>query len=304
MPNGVISTGNHPKSLWPGIKSHWGRSYDDYGMECKDLFDFESSDKAYEEMVEVTGFGLAPVKTEGGSTSYDTDSQGSVTRSTHVAYSLGYIVTREEQDDNLYEVVSKRRASANAFSMYTTKETVAANMYNRAFNSSYVFGDGVELLSTAHPTLAGNQSNELTVAADLSEVSLEDMVIQISQAKNSRGLNIRLQPRALIVPPALMFKAHRILKSELQNDTGNNAVNVLKATGAIPDGVKVNHFLTDSDAWFVRTNAPEGLKCFERVAIEFTKDNDFDTENAKAKSYERYSFSVGDWRSLYGSPGA
>lgn len=299
-----ISTGNHPKALWPGIYAWWGRSYEDHGMECQDLFESHTSDKAYEEIVEATGFPIAPVKPEGSSTTYVSESQGKVQRSTHVAYSQGYIVTKEELDDNLYEVVSKRRAQANAFAMYTTKETVAANIYNRAFDSNYTFGDGVELLSTAHPTASGNQSNELSTAADLSEASLEDMLIQIMQTKNSKGLQIRVMPKCLIVPSNLWFEANRIITSTLQNDTANNAINVIKSTGALPDGIKVNHYLTDTDAWFVRTNVPNGMMMFQRKAIEFSQDNDFDTDNAKAKAYERYSFTVGDFRALFGSPGA
>ena len=261
-----ISTGNHPKLLWPGIVDIWGRTYNSHGEQCKDLFDVVSSEKAYEEMVEVTGFGVAPVKSEGAATVYDTETQGTVTRATHVAYSLGYIVTKEEMDDNLYLEVSGTRAKANAFSMYTTKETVAANVYNRAFNSSYTFGDGKEILATDHPTLSGNQSNELSTAADLSEASLEDLLIQIMNAKNSRGLRISLSPRTLHVAP------------------GN--------------------YFTDADAWFVRTDAPSGMTMFDRKPIEFSQDNDFDTDNAKAKSYMRFSLTVGDFRALYGSPGA
>jgi len=299
-----ISTGNHPKLLWPGIVDIWGRTYNSHGEQCKDLFDVVSSEKAYEEMVEVTGFGVAPVKSEGAATVYDTETQGTVTRATHVAYSLGYIVTKEEMDDNLYLEVSGTRAKANAFSMYTTKETVAANVYNRAFNSSYTFGDGKEILATDHPTLSGNQSNELSTAADLSEASLEDLLIQIMNAKNSRGLRISLSPRTLHVAPGNYFNAKRILDSSLQNDTANNAINVIKNSGAIPGGLKVNNYFTDADAWFVRTDAPSGMTMFDRKPIEFSQDNDFDTDNAKAKSYMRFSLTVGDFRALYGSPGA
>ncbi len=299
-----ISTGNHPKLLWPGIADIWGVEYDSHGEECKDLFDFTPSFKAYEEIVEATGFGIAPVKGEGASTTYDTQSQGAVTRATHVAYSLGYIVTKEEIDDNQYLEVSGTRAKSNAFSMKTTKETVAANVYNRAFNSSFTYGDGKEIIATDHPTLSGNQSNHLTVAADLSEASLEDMIIQIMQAKNSRGLRFALRPDCLLVAPANYFNAQRIVTSTLQNDTANNAVNVIRNTGAIPGGVKVNHYFTDADAWFMRTTAPSGMIGYQRKSAEFSKDNDFDTDNAKAKSYERYSFTVGDFRSIYGSPGA
>lgn len=299
-----ISTGNHPKLLWPGIVDIWGRTYNSHGEQCKDLFDVVSSEKAYEEMVEVTGFGVAPVKSEGAATVYDTETQGTVTRATHVAYSLGYIVTKEEMDDNLYLEVSGTRAKANAFSMYTTKETVAANVYNRAFNSSYTFGDGKEILATDHPTLSGNQSNELPTAADLSEASLEDLLIQIMNAKNSRGLRISLSPRTLHVAPGNYFNAKRILDSSLQNDSANNAINVIKNSGAIPGGLKVNNYFTDADAWFVRTDAPSGMTMFDRKPIEFSQDNDFDTDNAKAKSYMRFSLTVGDFRALYGSPGA
>lgn len=301
---GVITTGNHPKALWPGVKAWWGRKYDEHNEEFPDLFDKESSEQSYEEDVQVTGFGLAPVKSEGSAVQYDSESQGYVSRYTHVAYALGYIVTYEEIKDNLYEMVSKRRSQSLAFSMRQTKENVAANVYNRGFNSSYTGGDGKELFATDHPTLAGDQSNELSTGADLSEASLEDLIIQIMGAQNDRGLKISLMPRKLIVPRQLWFEANRIVKSTLQNDTANNAVNVLKATNAIPEGIAVNHYLTDQDAWFIRTNAPRGLLCYEREAISFNQDNDFDTSNAKAKAYERYSFGWTDWRGAFGSPGA
>lgn len=300
----VISTGNHPKALWPGIKAWWGRSYDKLPEEYKMLFDMESSDKQYEEDVQVTGFGLAPVKAEGTSIVFDSEIQGFVSRYTHVAYALGYIVTYEELQDNLYEVVSKRRSEALAFSMKQTKENVAANVYNRAFTTGYNFGDGTILCNAAHPTTSGSQSNVLSVAADLSEASLEDMLVQIMLATNDKGLRISLMPQSLIVAPQGWFEANRILKSTLQNDTANNAVNVLKAESAIPGGIKMNHYLTDSDAWFVRTNAPRGMIGYQRNPISFDQDNDFNTKNAKSMAYERYSFGVTDWRALFGSPGA
>lgn len=301
----VITTGNFPKALRPGVKKWWGRAYDEHPVEYTVLFDEDTSDKSYEELVEATGFGLAPTKTEGAATTYDTESQGTLTRSTHVAYGLGFIITREEMDDNLYMEVGKQRSRALAFSFRQTKEVVAANIYNRAFNSSYTFGDGKELLATDHPTLNGTQSNELSTSADLSEASLEDLSIQVSKAKNSRGLRIALRKRCLIVPPDLEFEANRIYNSVLQNDTANNAINALRATGAFPEGIKVNHYLTDSDAFFIRTALPSGtgLVCFNRVPISFDDDNDFDTKNAKFKGYERYSFTAGDFRALYGSPG-
>ena len=301
---GVIYTSNHPKALWPGVKAWFGRMYDEHVEEYSKIFDRDSSTRAYEERVELTGFGLAPIKNQGGSISYDSETQGITSRLTNVTYALGYVVTMEELQDNLYEMVSKRRSKALAFSMRQTKETVAANILNRGFNSSYTGGDGKELLATDHPTMDGTQSNELTVAADLSEAALEDLLVQIMQAKNSRGLRIALKGDKLIVPPALFYEANRILKSALQNDTANNAVNALKATNALPGGIVLNHYLTDTDAWFIKTNCPEGLIYQERMAMEFEQDNDFDTKNAKAAAVERYAFGWVDWRSIYGTPGA
>lgn len=300
----AISSGNHPKALWPGVAAFFGAKYDEHSEEFPMLVDVRDSTKSYEEFVETASFGLAPVKAEGASVSYDSHTQGVTARSTHVSYALGYVVTHEEQQDNQYTDVSFRRAELLAFSMRQTKENVVANKYNRGFNSSYTGADGVELLSTAHPTLSGNQSNELATAADLSEASLEDLIVQIMNATNSRGLKISLMPRRLIVPPALWFEANRILKSTLQNDSANNAVNVLKATNALPDGIAVNHYLTDADAWFVRTNAKQGLTLWNRERIPLRPDNDHDTMNLKAFSYERYSVFWGDWRTVYGSPGA
>jgi len=299
----VITTGAHPKALWPGVHAWWGRSYNEHREEFPDLFDRQTSNKAYEEDVEITGFGLAPVKPEGTAIVYDTETQGSVTRYTHVAYALGYIVTYEELRDDLYEVVSKRRAQALAFSMRQTKENVAANVYNRAFNTSYTFGDGAVLISSSHPTLSGNQSNVLTTAADISEAAVEDLVIQIMQTQNNRGLRISNLPETIHVPPQLWFEANRILKSVLQNDTANNAINVLKATNALPGGIKVNHYFSSATAWFIRTNIPRSMTYFERDAISFDTDNDFNTSNALAKCYERYSFGMTDFRGIFGTPG-
>lgn len=298
----VIGTGNHPKALWPGVKGWWGRQYAAHIPEFPMLFDMESSGQNFEEDVELTGFGLAPIKSEGASVMYDSEAQGVVNRAVHVAYALGYIVTREELDDSLYEIVSKRRVQALAFSMNQTKENVAANVYNRAFNSSYTFGDGVELLATNHPTVTGSQSNELATPADLSEASLEDLTIQIMKATNSKGLHIAIMPKTLILPPDLYYEACRILDSQLRSGTAENDVNALKLKGVIPE-VAINHYLTDTDAFFIRTNVPRGMIGYNRVPVEFTKDSDFNTDNALAKAYERYSFSIGDWRGLYGSPG-
>jgi hypothetical protein len=300
----TITTGAHPKALWPGVRAFVMGKYDEHPAEFDKVFEMKTSAMNYEEDVEITGFGLAPVKSEGAATAYQGHSQGATKRYTHVAYSSGYIVTREEIDDNLYKTRSFNRGEMLAFAFRTTKEIVAANILNRATSNSYVGMDGKELLATDHPTLAGNQSNELSVAADLSEAALEDLLTQIMEAKNSRGLQIRLMGQKLIVPPALAFTATRILKSELQNDTGNNAVNAVKSMGLLPQGMMVNHYLTDADQWFVKTNAPNGLMGFQRTPFEFKKDEDFDTDNAKAKGYERYSFGWTDWRGIYGSPGA
>jgi hypothetical protein len=301
---GIITTGNHPKALWPGVKRWWGRSYEEHPMEWKELFDTDTSDQAYEEDVELTGFGLAPVKSEGASVSYDSEVQGATKRYTHVAYALGWICTQEEYEDGKYPIVSKQRTKALAFSMRQTEEIVAANVYNRAFTSAFTGADGKELLATDHPTLSGNQSNELAVAADLSEAAIEDLLIQIMEASNSRGLKISLIGQKLVLPPALSFEGTRITKSTLQNDTSNNAVNALRASGMLPKGIAVNHYLTDRDAWFIRTNAPAGLTRYTRVETTFDQDSDFDTGNRKAKARARYSVGWTDWRALYGSPGA
>lgn len=299
----VITTGNHPAALWPGVHAWFGRTYDEYPAQYPDLFQIETSDKAYEEEIESTGFGMASIKPQGGSINYDSDSQGYTKRYTHVAYGSGYMVTEEELEDDLYEDVSKRRAPDLAFALRQAKENVAANVYNRAFNSSYLGGDAKEMCATDHSTLYGNQSNELTNPADLSEAAVEDLITQIRQARNARGMRIQLQPQTLHVPTALEWEANRILKSVLQNDTAQNAVNVLKATNAIPGGIKPNTYFTSDSAWFIRTNARHGLKLFQRRPVKFTKDSDFDTSNAKAKAVERYSVGWTDWRGIYATPG-
>lgn len=301
---GIITTGNHPKALWPGIRKWWGREYSELPMEWSQIFDQESSDKAYEEDVEVTGFGLAPVKQQAGSVTYDSESQGTSKRYTHVVYGLGYIVTQEELEDNQYEVVSKRRVKALAFSLRQTEEIVAANILNRAFNTSYTGGDGKAMIVSDHPTVSGSQSNVLTTAADLSEASIEDLVIQMMQATNSRGLRIAVKPKKLIVSPSEAFNAERILKSTLQSGTANNDVNAIKNMGLFPEGATVNHYLSDADAWFVKTNVPNGLMRFNRRSTEFRQDNDFDTANAKAKATVRFAVGWTDWRGIYGTPGA
>lgn len=301
---GVITTGNFPKALWPGVKEWFGLQYAQHKEQWPHLFDRHTSDKAFEEDVMGTGFGLAQIKEQGGPIAYDSESQGYVARYTHVVYALGFIVTWEEMINNLYMEVGKRRSERLAFSMRQTKEVVCANVYNRAFNSSYPGGDGVALCSTAHPTSAGNQSNVLTPAADLSELALENLLIMVNTAQSDRGHQIALVPTKLIVPPQLYFEALRILKSTHQSGTANNAINAIAASGMLPEGVVVNNYLTDPDAFFVRTNCPHSMKLYQRVELQFGQDTDFDTKNAKYAAVEYYSVGWSDWRGVYGSPGA
>ena len=301
---GVITTGTHPKALWPGIKAWWGQVYDEHPEEFTALFDTEMSHQNYEEDVQLTGFGLAPVKTEGQGVQYDSEVQGFTTRYTHIAYALGYIVTKEELDDNLYESVSKKRAGALAMSFRQTKENVAANIYNRAFNSTYTGGDGKALCATDHPnTTGGTFANKLTVDADLSEASLEDATIALMGFQNDRGLLINVLPKSLHIARQEYYNAARILKSVNQPTNANNDINVLRANNVFPGGAVLNHYFTSPHAWFIRTNIRDGMKYYSRVGISFDQDNDFDTMNAKAKGYERYSFGWTDPRAVYGSNG-
>lgn len=299
----VMTTASHPKALWPGIKKWWGAEYARHEPVWRKAFDVQTSDQAYEEDVETIGFGLLSVKNEGGSIAYDTAQQGTVTRYTHITYALGYMVTMEEMEDNLYEKVSKRRSARLARSAQETEEIVHANVFNRAFSSTYAGGDGKELIATDHPTVSGNQSNELATAADLSEAAIEDLVIQIMDAKDARGLRFSNKPKRMIVPNALIFEATRILKSVLQNDTANNSVNALRQMNTIPEGVMSWAYLTDPDAWFIQTDCPDGLTHYTRKAMAFDQDNDFDTKNAKASVLARWSQGWSNWRSIYGTPG-
>jgi hypothetical protein len=299
----AITTGTHPKLLWPGLQAIWGNVYTDQPAEHTMVFDVMTSTKAYEESQELAGYGLAEVKSEGGSIAYDTTVNGYVTRFTNVVYGKGFIVTEEAVEDNQYKEQAEKRVRALRRSMRHTKETVAANVLNRATDTNYLGGDGKELLATDHPTANGTQSNELSVAADMSEASIEDMLIQIRQAKDTRGLIIAAKGKKLIVPPQLEFEAARILKSVQQNDTANNAINAIRATGMLPEGVMVWSFLTDADQWFIKTDI-DGLKLFNRRALALEKDGDFETGNFKHKATERYAFGWDDWRSIFGSPGA
>lgn len=303
---GLITTASHPKALWPGVKQWWGQVYDEHSVEYTDLFDSETSGQNYEEDVQLTGFGLAQKKAEGAAGLYDSEVQGFTTRYTHIAYALGYIVTKEELDDNLYEQVSKRRAAALAMSFRQTKENIAANVYNRAFNAAYKGGDDVALCSTAHPnTSGGTWANTPAVATDLSETALEDAVIAIMGLQNDRGLLINIMPQTLHIPRQEVFTAQRILQTTYQTGTANNDINVIKSGNYLPGGFKVNHYFTSPHAWFIRNNIPgkTGMKYYERVGVQFDQDNDFDTMNVKAKGYERYSFGWTDPRAVWGVNG-
>lgn len=301
---GAITTGNHPKAVWPGVHAWFGAKYDEEPEEWKDIFEVRKSNQNYEEMVANAGFGLASVKNQGQGIDYATHAQGGVKRYTNVVYGLGYIVTREEVEDNLYKQLATQRAESLAFSMRQTKENVHANVVNRATNASYTGFDGSALAVTTHAVAAGTQSNLLNPAADLSEDALEDLLIMVMTAKDYNGLQISLKPRALFIHPNNYYEAHRIIDSVLQNDTANNAANVIKATNSIPEGVKVNHYFTDTDAFFIKTNAPNGFISFARRGREFTQDNDFNTENYLHKATERYVPSWTDWRCCYYSAGA
>lgn len=300
----AINTGSHPKKLWPGVKKFFGDTYAEKPMVCEMVFDNYTSNKAYEEYVEETGFGLAPIKPEGDGVSYDTDAQGYVSRLTNTTYGLGAQVTQEAIEDDQYDNVARKKSAKLARSMRQTKENVFANVLNRGFNSSYTGGDGKELLATDHPTLDGTQANELSVAADLSEASLEDVLTLIRGMKDSRGLRIQAKGQMLIVPPELEFEATRIVSSANQSGTANNDINAMRALGMLPQGVVVWDYLTDADAFFVKTDVPEGLIRQTRRAVQFTQDNDFDTSNANMKATERYASGWADWRGIAGSPGA
>ena len=300
----AINTSSFAKALWPGVNAWYGKEYNEYPVEYKDLFETFTSKRAWEEDVGVSSFGLAIAKPEGTSIQYDTERQAFTTRYTPVVYALGFTITREVVDDDQYDIVGQRKAQGLAFSMRQTKEVVAANVYNRHATAGYVGGDGKTLLAADHPNLAGgSQSNQLGTASDLSEAALEQACIDIAAFTNDRGLLIAVRPKTLIIPRQYMFEAKRILHSDGRVATADNDLNALKTLGVIPQ-VVTNHYLTDVDAWFIRTDAKHGMKYFERRADEFGMDNDFDTENAKYKATSRYAFGWTDWRGIFGSTGA
>ncbi len=301
----AINTGALAKALRPGVDTWFGNMYNRFAPEYSEIFDMDKSNMNFEEDVNVHGFGLGVVKPEGEAVSYDTMQQGFLKRYVHIVYALGFIITREAIEDNLYMKLAKSNSEALAESMRQVKETVAANVLNRAFNSSYVGADGLELCSTAHLlSKGGTFSNELATAADLSEASLEQALIDIAGFVDDASLKMQARGRKLIVPRQLEFEAQRILQSEYQNDTANNAVNVLMKGRYLPEGMCINHYLTDEDAWFIKTDVPHGMRHFERRALMIDNDTEFDTDNMKFKASERYSFGWTDPRGIFGSPGA
>ena len=297
--------GTLPKSLWPGVKAWWGADYNQHPEISRQIFTVLSSSMAFEEDVQITSMSAAPVKSEGGARTYNNIGQGYTTRYTHIAYANGFQITREQFADNQYAKVARARTKALSKSHRVTKETVAANILNRATNGSYLGADGVTLLNTAHPEKVGTFSNRLSVAADLSESSLEDLLILIMTATDSVGDPIMIKPKRLIIPPQLAFVATRILKSTLQSGTANNDTNAMKDMGLLQGDPIIWNYLTDTDAFFVQTDVDDGLKLYQREAREITKgQTDDDTDNLKVKSYERFSVGYTDPRCLYGSPGA
>ena len=301
----IISSGSFAKALTPEVSTWYGDAYGEHAVEYTEIFKSETSTRAFEEDVSITGMGLASVQNEGSPIIYDYMQQGFINRYTHVTYGKGFIITRNMVEDDLYDVVGKRKSRALAFSMRQTKEVVGANVLNRAFSASYLFGDGLELCSLLHVNVSGGTwANELATAADLSEVALEQACTDIGNFTNDRGLKINIMPQKLIIPNGLQWEAARILKSAQQSGTNYNDINALKNLNSIPQGFAVNHYLTDTDAWFIITNCPDGMKYKERRADDFGSENDFDTDNAKFKATGRYAFGNSDPRGIFGSPGS
>ena len=288
-----------------GINAWYGQKYGEYSPEWQEIFDKYKSTKAFEEDIGMTGFGLAQVVTEGAGIPFDDMEQGFVSRYTHITYGLGFIITRNMYDDNQYAELGLNRAQSLAFSIRQTREVVAANVLNRAFTAAYAGGDGLELCSLVHVNRSGGTwANELTTAAELSDTALEQACIDIAAFTDDRGKTIKVLPKKLIIPPALEFDAARILKSINEPDSANNAINAIRVLGKIPQGYAVNHFLTDSNNWFIKTDAQHGMKLFERRADAFGTENDWETENARFKSTSRYSVGWSDPRGMFGSPPA
>ena len=301
----AISRAQLLKELLPGLNALFGLEYARYGEEHKEIYETETSERSFEEETKLAGFSAAPVKNEGQAIAYDNAQEAWTARYNHETIAMGFSITEEAMEDNLYDSLSGRYTKALARAMAYTKQVKAAAILNNGFNSAYTYGDGVSLFSTAHPLVSGGtNSNRPSTGADLNETSLEAAVIQIAGWTDERGLLIAAKPRKLIVPPALMFVATRLLETELRVSTADNDINALKSNGSIPEGYTVNHFLTDTNAWFLTTDVPNGLKHFVRTPLQTSMDGDFDTGNARYKARERYSFGVSDPLGIFGSPGA
>ena len=301
----AISRAQLLKELLPGLNALFGLEYKKYGEEHKEIYETESSERSFEEETKLSGFSAAPVKNEGAALAYDNAQEAWTARYVHETIAMGFSITEEAIEDNLYDSLSSRYTKALARGMAYTKQVKAANILNNAFAAGVTYGDGQVLCSTAHPLVSGGvNSNRPAVAADLNETSLEAAVIQIAAWTDERGLLIAAKPKKLIVPPALQFVATRLLETELRVGTADNDINALKNNGSIPEGYSINHYLTDTNAWFLLTDVPNGLKHFVRTPMQTSMDSDFDTGNSRYKARERYSFGVSDPLGVFGSPGA
>ena len=300
----AISRAQLLKELLPGLNALFGMEYEAYEGEHAEIYETETSERSFEEEVKLSGFGSAQVKAEGSAIAYDNAQEAFTARYTHETVAMGFSITEEAMEDNLYDSLSARYTKALARAMAFTKQVKAASLLNTGFDA-FRSGDGAFLFSASHPTVAGGtNSNRPSVASDLNETSLEQAVIDIAAYTDERGLLIAARPRKLVVPPALMFVATRLLQTELRVGTADNDLNALKSNGSIPEGYRVNHYLTDNDAWFLTTDIPNGMKHFVRTPMATSMDGDFDTGNVRYKARERYSFGVSDPLAIYGSPGA
>ena len=301
----AISRAQLLKELLPGLNALFGLEYAKYGEEHKEIYETESSERSFEEETKLSGFAAAPVKNEGSAIAYDNAQEAFTARYTHETIAMGFAITEEAVEDNLYDSLSSRYTKALARGMAYTKQVKAAFVLNNAFTGGPTYGDGVVLCSTAHPLVSGGtNSNRPTTGADLNETSLENAVIQIAAWTDERGLLIAAKPKKLVIPPALQFVATRLLETELRVSTADNDINALKNNGSIPEGYTVNHYLTDTNAWFLCTDVPNGLKHFIRTPMSTGMDGDFDTGNVRYKARERYSFGVSDPLGIFGSPGS
>jgi len=300
----AINRAQLAKELEPGLNALFGLEYKGYENQHAEIFDTENSDRAFEEEVMLSGFGSASVKPEGTSVNFDSATESFTARYSHETVGLAFQITEEAVEDNLYDKISTRYTKALARSMAHTKQVKAANVLNNGFSSSFTGGDGVELFSSAHPTSSGNQRNELAVASDLNETSSEQAMIDIAAFADDRGLKVAAKARKLIIPSALQFTAERLMKSSGRTGTSDNDLNAISSMGMIPEGYAVNNYLTDTDAFFIKTDVPNGLKHFQRSPIATSMEGDFETGNMKYKARERYSFGFSDWRGMFASEGA